>query len=241
MHPIRFLCFSNSFFCVFPNNIISPLSGKDNPETNRINVVFPAPFGIHEGAHQRTDWIKAGTKSSYPEKRLCRQAVDWHLWREISEQSGTAKVGGGGEFKDCCTGIQWDRFHRRTGAKNLCRFRHRKKKQSRPSASWKTASKTLRKSLNMRNNTKPTNPTIFSIRNRKTLTHISTGMRARLSYGKAKAAFPHPANSVAHSSIRRGVIHTAHNAEGGGIPHIPSYLLFTPLYNFLKEMPHETL
>ena len=35
---------------------------------------------------------------------------------------------------------------------------------------------------------------------------------------KQKAAFLHPANSVAHSSIRRGVIHIAHNAEGGGIP-----------------------
>ena len=35
---------------------------------------------------------------------------------------------------------------------------------------------------------------------------------------KQRAAFPHPANSVAHSSIRRGVIHITHNAGGGGIP-----------------------
>ena len=44
-------------------------------------------------------------------------------------------------------------------------------------------------------------------------------------YGKAKAAFPHPANSVAHSSIRQRVIHTAHNADGGRIPSIPSYFI----------------
>ena len=43
---------------------------------------------------------------------------------------------------------------------------------------------------------------------------------------KQRAAFPHPANSVAHSSIRWGVIHIAHNAEGGGIP---------PTYSFLHE------
>ena len=43
---------------------------------------------------------------------------------------------------------------------------------------------------------------------------------------KHRAAFPHPANSVAHSSIRRGVIHITHNADCGGIP---------PTYSF----PHE--
>ena len=39
---------------------------------------------------------------------------------------------------------------------------------------------------NMRNNTKPTNPTILPIRNRKTLTHISAGMRARLFFMAAQ-------------------------------------------------------
>ncbi len=53
-------------------------------------------------------------------------------------------------------------------------------------------------------------------------------------YGKAKAAFPHPANSVAHSSIRRGVIHTAHNAGCGGIPLFPSYL-FIKSEKFLAD------
>ena len=42
------------------------------------------------------------------------------------------------------------------------------------------------------------------------------------------------ANSVAHSSIRRGVIHTAHNAGCGGIPLFPSYL-FIKSEKFLAD------
>ncbi len=42
---------------------------------------------------------------------------------------------------------------------------------------------------------------------------------------KQRAAFPHPANSVAHSSIRREVIHIAHNAEGGRTHPLPTFYL----------------
>ncbi len=60
------------------------------------------------------------------------------------------------------------------------------RKRSRPSASWKTASKTLRKSSNMRNNTKQTDLTILPIRNQKILTHISASMKARLYFMAAQ-------------------------------------------------------
>jgi hypothetical protein len=43
---------------------------------------------------------------------------------------------------------------------------------------------------------------------------------------KQKAAFPHPANNVAHNSIKRGVIHITHNADACGIPFFPSSFLY---------------
>ena len=38
--------------------------------------------------------------------------------------------------------------------------------------------------------------------------------------------FPHPANNVAHNSIKRGVIHITHNADACGIPFFPSSFLY---------------
>ena len=43
---------------------------------------------------------------------------------------------------------------------------------------------------------------------------------------KQSAAFPHPANNVAHNSIKRGVIHITHNADACGIPFFPSSFLY---------------
>jgi hypothetical protein len=53
---------------------------------------------------------------------------------------------------------------------------------------------------------------------------------------KQRAAFPHPANSVAHSSIRRGVIHIAHNAEGGEIPLTPSCLVIKTINEQIQKI-----